>query len=59
MDETERRNEILEAYCEATDPRERRELLESWLKAGGRQLIDDAVTAGLSTLRRSPDNGDA
>ena len=58
MLEKTKRDLILERYVEATDPAERRELLNSWLQAGGRQLIDDAVTAGLSSLRRGPDSGD-
>lgn len=59
MTDTETREQILERYCNTTNPAKRRELLNQWLNAGGRQLVDDAVTAGLSTLRTDKDNGDS
>ena len=48
---TAERAEILERYLEATDPAERRRLLRAWLAAGGRELLDQAVSDGLKPLR--------
>jgi hypothetical protein len=51
-----KRSQILIAYATATDPAERRRLLNAWLHAGGRELIDQATRAGASSLRRTDDN---
>lgn len=58
MNERVEREQILLAYVEATDPAERRELLRKWINSGGRELIDDALSAGLESLRASHDTQD-
>lgn len=52
-----KRDQILLAYAWSTDPAEKQRLLKQWLDAGGRQVIDDAVHAGLSTLKTGQARG--
>ena len=56
--EKNRRDLILSRWADATDPAERRRLLNEWLAAGGRDAIDQAVEAGLETLKTDGDIGD-
>ena len=58
MTPTEERDRILQQYVKSTDPAERRELLKQWADAGGRDLINQAVSDGLQSLRTDQDNGD-
>ena len=58
MNQTEQRDQILQRYVESTDPVERRELLKQWADAGGRDLIDQAVSDGLRAFRTDQDNED-
>lgn len=57
--QAERMAEILELYARAETPKERNRLAKLWLDAGGREVMDNAASAGLKSLKRPLPDGDS